>query len=34
VVSDQEMAAAALLPQPPPEGIAEQRYFVYRHRWN
>jgi hypothetical protein len=34
VVSDQEMAAAALLPQPPPEGIAVQRYFIYRHRWN
>ena len=31
VVSDQPMAAAALVPQPLPGGIAEERYFLYRH---
>ncbi len=32
VISDQQMTAAALAPQPPPEGIAAERYFLYRHR--
>jgi hypothetical protein len=34
VVCDQPMAAAELVPQPPPEGIAQQRYFLYRRRLN
>jgi S-adenosyl-L-methionine methyltransferase len=31
VVSDQALAAPALLAQPPPAGIARQRYFLYHH---
>jgi hypothetical protein len=31
VVSDQPMRSAALIRQPAPEGIAEGRYFLYRH---
>ena len=31
VVCDQPMRSAALAPQPPPAGIAEERYFLYRH---
>ena len=30
-ISDQPMRSAALAPQPPPAGIAEERYFLYRH---
>lgn len=32
VISDQPMRAVALAPLPPPEGIAGERYFLYRHR--
>jgi len=32
VISDQPMRSPALAPLAPPEGIAEQRYFLYRHR--
>jgi S-adenosyl-L-methionine methyltransferase len=34
VVSDQPMPAAELVPQAPPEGVAQQRYFLYRRRRN
>lgn len=32
VIADQALAAAALRPQPPPEGVAAGRYFLYRHQ--
>jgi hypothetical protein len=32
VVADQALHAESLLAQPLPEGVAEGRYFVYRHR--
>jgi hypothetical protein len=34
VISDQPMPSAALIAQAPPDGIADQRYFLYRHRLN
>jgi hypothetical protein len=32
VVSDQALRAPALSVQPPPVGIAPERYFLYHHR--
>ena len=32
VVSDQALGAPALVGQPPPAGIAPERYFLYHHR--
>jgi hypothetical protein len=32
VVSDQALSAPALILQPPPAGIARERYFLYHHR--
>jgi hypothetical protein len=32
VISDQPMRSSALTPLPPPDGIAQERYFLYRHR--
>jgi hypothetical protein len=32
VVSDQALSAPALIVQPPPAGIAPERYFLYHHR--
>ncbi len=34
VVSDQPMRTPALAPLPPPEGVARERYFLYRHGGN
>ena len=31
VIADQPLHSARLVPQPPPEGIARERYFLYRH---
>jgi hypothetical protein len=31
VIADQPLDSARLVPQPPPEGIARERYFLYRH---
>ena len=31
VISDQPMQAGALAPLPPPEAVARERYFLYRH---
>jgi hypothetical protein len=31
VIADQPLHSARLVPQPPPEGVARERYFLYRH---
>ena len=31
VITDQPLHSAGLVPQAPPEGVARERYFLYRH---
>jgi hypothetical protein len=31
VIADQPLQSARLVPRPPPEGVAPERYFLYRH---